>query len=36
MLLDAIELYRLVELERADPLENERLAPLNSALAATL
>ena len=36
MLLDAIELYRLVELERSDPLENERLAPLNSALAATL
>jgi alkylation response protein AidB-like acyl-CoA dehydrogenase len=35
-LLDAIELYRLVELERADPLENERLAPLNSVLAATL
>jgi alkylation response protein AidB-like acyl-CoA dehydrogenase len=35
-LLDAIELYRLVELVRADPLENERLAPLNSALASTL
>jgi alkylation response protein AidB-like acyl-CoA dehydrogenase len=35
-LLEAIELYRLVELERADPLENERLAELNSVLAAAL
>lgn len=35
-LLDAIELYRLVELERADPLENERFASLNAVVAATL
>jgi acyl-CoA dehydrogenase len=35
-ILDAIELYRLVELERADPLENARMASLNAGLASVL
>jgi alkylation response protein AidB-like acyl-CoA dehydrogenase len=35
-ILDAIELYRLVELERANPLENARMASLKAGLASVL